>query len=103
MYLQNNAVFANESNGRKKITIRKERKEVVIQIRRRLFFHVVSVVTALIMVLSVFGMNVFAVTGSQVAADGTYSGYSSEGTVTVTVSNGKIAGVSANVKSKYQG
>lgn len=76
---------------------------MVIQIRRRLFFHVVSVVTALIMVLSVFGMNVFAVTGSQVAADGTYSGYSSEGTVTVTVSNGKIAGVSANVKSKYQG
>ena len=47
-------------------------------------------------------LNVFAVTGSTLAADGTYSGDSSEGTVTVTVSNGKIANVSANVKSKYQ-
>ena len=56
---------------------------------------------ALVMIISM-STNVYAVTGSTVAADGSYRGYSSEGTVTVTVSNGKITDVTANVKSKYQ-
>lgn len=44
----------------------------------------------------------YAVTGSEVAADGTYSGSSSEGTVYVAVSGGKITSVTASVKSSYQ-
>ena len=57
---------------------------------------------AAVLLLSVSGVEVLAVTGSQVAADGTYTGSSKEGTVTVTVSDGKIVSVSADVKSKYQ-
>ena len=68
----------------------------------KMLTRLLSLLVLLTMVVGLFPTTAFAVSGSTVAADGTYSGYSSEGTVTVTVSNGKIASVSANVKSKYQ-
>ena len=71
-------------------------------IRKTLRARVLSLLLTAVLILGANTMTAFAVTGSTIAADGTYSGYSSEGTVTVTVSNGKIANVSANVKSKYQ-
>ena len=76
--------------------------------KNRYYSKLLSFLLTFIMMLTLNEFNnlmtttAFAVTGSSVAADGSYSGYSSEGTVTVTVSNGKIASVSANVKSKYQ-
>ncbi|MBE5999800.1 MAG: FMN-binding protein [Sarcina sp.] len=93
--------------------------------KKRLFARVTSLLLSFCMVLSLGGFicpggsyaesekngrgladllstTVYAVTGSTVAADGTYSGSSSEGTVYVAVSGGKITSVTASVKSTYQ-
>lgn len=64
--------------------------------------RILAMLLTAMLCIALLPVQAFAVTGSTVAADGVYSGYSSEGTVSVTVSNGKISKVSANVKSKYQ-
>ena len=54
-----------------------------------------------VMLIPAFPMTASAVTGSTVAADGTYSGSASKiGTVSVTVSNGKITGLTCSKANK---
>ena len=64
-----------------------------------------SVALSAVLLLPAFSVSSFGVTGNAVAADGSYSGSASKiGTVTVTVSNGKIAGLTCSKasKSSYQ-